>query len=82
MKRQDYLLIIIILSVLTPFFIPATGFFDGFNRATAAHPFIMAFLKFAILATLGESIALRIRKGVYYEKGFGIAPRILAGNKR
>lgn len=35
----------------------------------------MGFVKFAVLATLGECIALRIRKRVYNEKGFGIAPR-------
>lgn len=77
MKRQDLLLICCTVVVLTPFFIPATGFADAFNRATGAHPFIMAFFKFAILATLGEMLALRIRKGVYNEKGFGIVPRMM-----
>jgi hypothetical protein len=38
---------------------------------------IMSFVKFAILATMGEMIALRIRKGVYNEKGFGIIPRAI-----
>ena len=36
---------------------------------------VMSFIKFAVLATMGEMIALRIRKGVYNEPGFGIAPR-------
>jgi len=63
--------------VLTPFFIPATGFFEWFKTATATHPYLMAFVKFAILATLGEMLALRIRKGVYNEPGFGIAPRMI-----
>ena len=53
MKKQDWILIICVIAVLTPFFIPATGFFEWFNTATATHPFIMAFFKFAILATLG-----------------------------
>ena len=35
----------------------------------------MSFIKFAILATLGEVIGLRIRAGVYNQKGFGILPR-------
>jgi hypothetical protein len=35
----------------------------------------MGFLKFAILATMGEMLGLRIRKGVYNEAGFGLAPR-------
>ena len=77
MKRSDCLLILCVVVVLTPFFIPATGFFDWFKQSTAAHPYIMAFFKFAILATLGEMIALRIRKGVYNEKGFGIVPRMM-----
>lgn len=77
MKKQDWLLILGVVIVLTPFFIPATGFFAWFNNATATHPFIMAFFKFAILATLGEMLALRIRKGVYTEKGFGVLPRMM-----
>ncbi len=77
MKRQDWVLILCVIAVLTPFFIPATGFFAWFNAATTHHPYIMAFFKFAILATLGEMLALRIRKGVYNEKGFGIVPRMM-----
>lgn len=38
---------------------------------------IMSFLKFALLATLGEIIALRIRTGNYNEPGFGIIPRMI-----
>ena len=53
------------------------SFFEWFKASTANHPFIMAFFKFAILATFGEMLALRIRKGVYNEKGFGIVPRMM-----
>ena len=77
MKKQDWLVILIIVVVLTPFFIPATGFFAWFNASTAAHPYIMAFFKFAILATFGEMLALRIREGVYNKKGFGVLPRMM-----
>ena len=77
MKKSDWILILCVVVVLAPFFIPATGFFDWFCKATATHPYIMAFFKFAILATLGECLALRIRKGVYNEKGFGVAPRMI-----
>lgn len=38
----------------------------------------MSFLKFAILATLGESIALRITTGSYYRQGFGFLPKCIA----
>jgi len=37
----------------------------------------MAFVKFAILATLGEVIGLRIKSGNYYQKGFGVLPRAI-----
>lgn len=77
MKKTDFLVILAIVVVLAPFFIPATGFFPWFEASTKAHPFIMAFFKFAILATFGEMLALRIRKGVYNEKGFGIIPRMM-----
>ena len=77
MKKQDWILILCVVAVLTPFFIPATGFFAWFNDTTTNHPYIMAFFKFAILATLGEMLALRIRKCVYNEPGFGIVPRMM-----
>ena len=77
MKKQDWLVILIIVVVLTPFFIPATGFFAWFCTTTTAHPYIMAFFKFAILATFGEMLALRIREGVYNKKGFGVLPRMM-----
>lgn len=77
MKKADWILILCVIIVLAPFFIPATGFFDWFCHATAQHPYIMAFFKFAILATLGEMLALRIREGVYNKPGFGIVPRMM-----
>lgn len=77
MKKNDWIVILIAAAVLAPFFIPATGFFAWFESTTAEHPFIMAFFKFAILATFGEMLALRIRKGVYLEAGFGLVPRMM-----
>ena len=77
MKKQDWILILCVVAVLTPFFIPATGFFAWFNDTTTNHPYIMAFFKFAILATLGECLDLRIREGVYTKKGFGVLPRMM-----
>ena len=38
---------------------------------------ILSFLKFAVLATLGEVIGLRIRTGSFYRKGFGLLPRAI-----
>ncbi len=77
MKRSDVLVLFSVVVLLTPFFIPATGFYTWFNNTTSAHPFIMAFFKFGVLATFGEVLALRIRKGVYCEAGFGVLPRFV-----
>ena len=77
MKKGDWILIACVAVVAALFAIPQTHAAEGFNWATANHPYIMAFFKFAILATLGEMLALRIRKGVYNEPGFGVAPRMI-----
>lgn len=53
----------------------APGALDGFIRLTAAHPYAMSFIKFAVLATFGECIALRISTGVYNRPGFGLVPK-------
>ncbi|NVO18166.1 MAG: hypothetical protein HXX13_00605 [Bacteroidetes bacterium] len=76
MKRNDLFLLLFIALLFCPFlfFQPAFSLYNDFNKA---HGMVMSFLKFAILATMGEMIALRIRKGVYNEKGFGILPRAI-----
>src|SRR5574344_300513 len=77
MKKQDWIFILCVIIFLIPFCIPATGFLETFKTLTGAYPFVMAFFKFAILSTLGEMIGLRIKKGHYNEKGFGIVPRMM-----
>lgn len=51
------------------------GFMDGFIEATKKNPYLMSFAKFAVLATFGECIGLRIATGVYNKPGFGVLPR-------
>ncbi|HNW67575.1 MAG TPA: hypothetical protein PKK66_01830 [Bacteroidales bacterium] len=77
MKRiTDIGVAAIIVGIVFAFaFIPAA--LQGFNTLTTEHGMLMSFGKFAILATFGEMLALRIRKGHYAEKGFGILPRML-----
>lgn len=76
MKRTDFLLILVIILCLLPFFLvpQVYDFYSTFNKE---HGMIMSFIKFAILATLGESIGLRIKSGVYNRKGFGLIPRAI-----
>ena len=76
MKKIDLLVIVLVILVLLPFFL-FKQVFHGYEAFNTAHPFIMAFLKFGILATFGEMLGLRIKTGSYNHKGFGIAPRAI-----
>ena len=38
---------------------------------------LLSFIKFAVLATLGEVIALRMRTGCFIQKNFGVLPRAI-----
>ena len=50
---------------------------EGYKAFNHEHGMITSFIKFAILATFGEVIGLRIKTGNYFEKGFGILPRAI-----
>jgi hypothetical protein len=63
------------LAAVTAFFIiPATN--TLFVNLTAAHPYGMGFLKFAILATMGELLARRLGSGKWHRPA-GLVWRIL-----
>src|SRR6056297_3515628 len=74
MKIKDIYMLLFLAALFAPFVLSDTIFqwYDDFNKA---HGLITSFVKFAVLATLGEAIGLRIRKGVYNQKGFGLVPR-------
>jgi hypothetical protein len=76
MKRSDILFAFCLLAIFVPFFVSDAlyTFYKDFN---ASFPFLISFIKFAILASMGELLGLRIRHGKYYEKGFGIIPRAI-----
>lgn len=76
MKKQDIVFIICFVLLFIPFFV-SDVVFDFYNAFNLEHGMIMSFIKFAILATIGESIGLRIRNGVYNKKGFGLVPRAI-----
>jgi len=74
--KRDIIFIFCVAVFLSPFiFIPQV--MNGYLWMNGHHPFAMAALKFAILATLGEVIGLRIRTGAYHKPGFGILPRAI-----
>ena len=76
MKIQDLVFAGIIIIIFIPFLVFAEAF-EWFKTMTNEHGVLMSVLKFAILATLGECLGLRIKTGNYYYKGFGILPRAI-----
>lgn len=74
MKKKDIIFAVCVIVCLLPFFI-FPSVYDFYKQWNAEHAFFLSFLKFGILSTLGEVLALRVRKGVYNEPGFGILPR-------
>ncbi len=79
MKYKDLVFIISVSAIVVLFSLiePLNNWFMSWSKAHDWRYFLLAFLKFSILATIGECIGLRISKGVYNEKGFGILPRAL-----
>jgi len=76
MKSKDWTAVIIVFLIIHPFFFyPAV--FEAYRSFNAEHGYLASFIKFAILATFGESIGLRIRTGEYSQKGFGFLPRAI-----
>jgi len=76
MTKKDLIFWTVVLLLLLPFFV-YPPLFESYKQFNHNHGIITSFLKFAVLATLGEVIGLRIKTGNYYEKGFGILPRAL-----
>ena len=76
MKRQDLYFAIVMLAIFLPFFLSA-DLYEWYKTFNAEHAMIMAFLKFGILATLGEMLGCRISTGNYTTPTFGVVPRMV-----
>ncbi len=76
MKSKDWTVVVIVFLIIHPFFF-YPQVFEAYRSFNGAHGYIASFIKFAILATFGESIGLRIRTGEYSHKGFGFLPRAI-----
>lgn len=76
MKRKDLLFGVVVVAIFLPFVLSegAYGWYRSFNEA---HGMVMSFLKFGILATLGEMLGSRISTGEYLPEGFGMMPRMV-----
>ncbi len=76
MKRQDLYFALVMLAIFLPFFL-IPELYDWYKTFNAEHAMIMAFLKFGILATLGEMLGCRISTGKYTAPNFGVVPRMV-----
>lgn len=76
MKKSDILFLLFVAALFLPFFVSDT-IYEWYKSFNAAHGMVMSFVKFGILATLGEMLGLRISTGAYYNKTFGIIPRMI-----
>jgi len=76
MKKSDLYFLMFITLLFVPFFV-SEDIYSGYKTLNASHPFFVGFLKFAVLATMGESIGLRLREGIYNKAGFGLLPRAI-----
>jgi hypothetical protein len=76
MKKTDFVFIFCVILFFLPFFVfpEVYRLYEMFNQS---HGMIMSALKFGILSTMGECIGLRLQKGKYYEKGFGLILRAI-----
>jgi hypothetical protein len=78
--RKDLLFILGFITLFLPFIL-FNKVFEAYYQFNLEHGLIMSFIKFSILATLGEVIGLRIKTGNYHQKGFGLIPRAIAALK-
>lgn len=76
MKRTDVIVLLVVIAFLAPFFL-YPSVFEWYRSFNSDHAYLASFLKFALLATFGESIGLRIRTGRYIRPGFGLFPRAI-----
>lgn len=79
MKKKDLGFIVCVLAFVSIFIFiqPINEWFMMWSSAKDLRYFVLAFFKFAVLATMGECIGLRISQGCYNKKGFGIIPRAI-----
>jgi hypothetical protein len=76
MKRKDIYFLLGFMAFLAPFFL-LEPVLEGYKSFNQQHGMVMSFIKFAILATTGEVIGLRIKTGNYNQPDFGIPARAM-----
>jgi len=76
MKKQDIYVFLGAVVFLAPFFL-FEDIYNSYTTFNKDHGLLTAFIKFAVLATFGEALGLRIREGIYSRKDFGLLPRAI-----
>ncbi len=76
MKKNDIITVCCIAAVIALFCCSSSAR-ELFSSANSRHGYLMSFGKFAILASFGEMLALRIVSGRYWRQGFGLIARML-----
>lgn len=61
MTKEDYLWPVALLAFSSIFLVPAGR--EAYVSVNTVHPYLMGFIKFAVLATMGELLAIRIAAG-------------------
>lgn len=73
---SDLLAVALVAAVIAVFaVVPGAG--DLYRELERSHGMFLSFLKFAVLATFGEMLSLRLSEGVYLKPGFGLLPKAL-----
>ena len=74
MKKNDFIFILVLCVIFLPFVFSKTAY-ELYMELSGKHFMIMGFVQYALLATIGEMLGLRLQTGNYVEKGFGVLPR-------
>ena len=74
MKRSDFAFILVFVGIFVPFFL-SRRLYEFFVWFSTDWAFTASFIKFAILATMGEMLGSRIRTGIYLPAGFALVYR-------
>ncbi len=74
MKKGDLIIAGALVAIFLPFVLSSIAF-DQYQSVNQDYPYLMSFIKFFILASIGEIMGFRIKTGGYALKGFGIIPR-------
>lgn len=72
--RGDFYWLTVLVAVTLFFAVPATH--QIFVRLTSSHPYLMGFLKFALLASMGELLAVRLASGAW-KRPLGFVYKVL-----